>query len=165
MFLFAGVHAIKSDAGRVVRDFRTDGYRYDPADDKWTAIASLPAWDDPRAIPDKARFARKPASCTAAAAVGVGDDSIYVFGGTTGRYILLPNRTMRPFADRPLNPRRVLKYDVMSDRWSHVGQMPIGTIVTSAVEWGGRVVIASGEIKPGIRTPRVQTLNLKVGGK
>lgn len=165
LFLFAGVHVTMSDADEAVRDFRTDGYRYDPANDKWTAIASLPEWDDPRSISDKARFARQPASCTAGAAIGVGDDSIYVFGGTTGRYILLPDGTKRRFADRPLNPRRVLKYDVMNDRWSHIGQMPIGAIVTSAVKWNGQLVVPSGEIKPGIRTPRVQTLKLMEGGE
>jgi N-acetylneuraminic acid mutarotase len=164
LFLFAGVHVTRSDAGEVVRNFRTDGYRYDPVNDKWTAIASLPVWDDPRSIPDKARFARQPASCTAGAAIGIGNDSIYVFSGTTGRYILLPDGTMRPFADLPLNPRRVLKYDVVNNRWSHIGQMPIGAIVTSAVKWNGQVVIPSGEIKPGIRTPRVQTLTLMKGG-
>ena len=56
------------------------------------------------------------------------------------------------------NPRRVLKYDVVNNRWSHIGQMRIGAIVTSAVKWNGQVVIPSGEVKPGIRTPRVQAL-------
>ena len=165
LFLFAGVHVTKSNAGEVVRDFRTDGYRYQPANDKWTAIASLPAWDDPRSISDKARFERQPASCTASAAIAIGDDSIYVFGGTTGRYIRLPDGSMRPFAYRPLNPRRVLKYDVVNNRWSHIGQMQIGAIVTSAVKWNGQVVIPSGEIKPGIRTPRVQMLSLTEGSR
>lgn len=87
-------------------------------------------------------------------------DSIYVFGGTTGRYILLPDGTMRPFADRPFNPRRVLKYDIANNRWSHIGRMPVGAIVTSAVIWNGQVVIPSGETKPGIRMPRVQTLRM-----
>jgi arylsulfatase A-like enzyme/N-acetylneuraminic acid mutarotase len=155
LFLFAGVHETN---GETLRDFLTDAYRYDPAADKWTVIDSLPAWDDPRPISDKARFTKQPASATAAAAIGIGDDSICVFGGTTGRYILLPDGTMRPFADRPLNPRRVLKYDVANNRWSHIGQTPIGAIVTSAARWNGQIVIPSGEIKPGIRTPRVQAL-------
>jgi hypothetical protein len=158
LFLFAGVHETKGDDGETLRDFLTDAYRYDPAADKWTVIDSLPAWDDPRPISDKARFTKQPASATAAAAIGIGDDSICVFGGTTGRYILLPDGTMRPFADRPLNPRRVLKYDVANNRWSHIGQTPIGAIVTSAARWNGQIVIPSGEIKPGIRTPRVQAL-------
>lgn len=162
LFLVAGVHETK-DNGDTLRDFLTNAYRYYPASDKWTAIESLPAWNDPRPIPDKAPFAKLPASATAAAAIGIGDDSVYVFGGTTGRYILLPDGKMRPFVDRPLNPRRVLKYDVANNRWSHIGKMPIGTIVTGAVKWNGHVVIPSGEIKPGIRTPRVQALKI-VGG-
>jgi arylsulfatase A-like enzyme/N-acetylneuraminic acid mutarotase len=159
LFLVAGVHETK-DNGDTLRDFLTDAYRYDPASGKWSVIESLPAWDDPRPIPDKARFAKQPASATAAAAIGIGDDLIYVFGGTTGRYILLPDGTMRPFADRPFNPRRVLKYDIANNRWSHIGQMPVAAIVTSAVRWNGQVVIPSGETKPGIRTPRAQALRI-----
>jgi hypothetical protein len=52
------VHETK-ETGETLRDFLTDAYRYDPASDRWTAIEPLPTWDDPRPIPDKARFAKQ----------------------------------------------------------------------------------------------------------
>jgi N-acetylneuraminate epimerase len=51
---------------------------------------------------------------------------------------------------------KVLGYDPQRDRWSVVGHTP-GTaqVTTPAIEWRGETVIASGEIRPGIRTAKV----------
>jgi len=70
--------------------------------------------------------------------------------------------------------RDVLSYNAVTDRWSRVGQFPAGErvpsgpavdpgervatgapVTTVAVHWEGAVVVPSGEISPGVRTPRV----------
>jgi N-acetylneuraminic acid mutarotase len=50
----------------------------------------------------------------------------------------------------------VLGYDPRRDRWSVLGSFPgPSQVTTPAVTWGGDTVIASGEIRPGVRTPAV----------
>lgn len=53
---------------------------------------------------------------------------------------------------------RVLRYDTVDDTWNEAGSMPVGVVTTRAVYWDGKIVIPSGEVKPGVRTPKVQGL-------
>ena len=50
----------------------------------------------------------------------------------------------------------VLRYDVRRDRWTVAGQFAgPPQVTTPAIEWDGDLVIASGEVRPGVRTPAV----------
>ncbi|HUS93421.1 MAG TPA: sodium/solute symporter, partial [Phycisphaerae bacterium] len=50
----------------------------------------------------------------------------------------------------------VLAYHTITDTWALVGELPAGSqVTTAAVRWGEAVVIPTGEISPGVRTPRV----------
>jgi N-acetylneuraminic acid mutarotase len=52
--------------------------------------------------------------------------------------------------------REVLAYDTRRDTWRTVGQSPVPPQVTTfAVPYGRSILIPSGEIKPGIRTPAI----------
>ena len=52
--------------------------------------------------------------------------------------------------------REVLAYDTRRDAWRVVTRSPFAPQVTTfAVKWGDAVVIPSGEIRPGVRTPAV----------
>ena len=52
--------------------------------------------------------------------------------------------------------REVLAYDTWSDRWRQVGTASGSPQVTTlAVRWDGAIIIPSGEIRPGVRTPAV----------
>ena len=72
--------------------------------------------------------------------------------------------------------RDVLSYNAVTDAWAKIGvfpederqpsgpgvdpedRVPTGShVTTTAVRWQGGVVVASGEIAPGVRTPRVWT--------
>jgi N-acetylneuraminic acid mutarotase len=56
----------------------------------------------------------------------------------------------------------VLGYDSRRDRWSLLGHTPgASQVTTPAVEWRGETVIASGEIRPGIRTAKVWALDTR----
>lgn len=49
-----------------------------------------------------------------------------------------------------------LRYDPRRDRWSVDGQFAgLPQVNTPAVEWDGDLVIAGGEVRPGVRTPAV----------
>ena len=156
----------------------TDAYRYSPQRKQWKRIADLPELPDRREINlegygfDEQRRAWRPRAdgeaqrqydvnelyrgerwpAAAAPAIDVGQSHILVFSGATGRYVTMD------VADRPLFPRDVLAYHTITDTWIHAGDMPAGVVTTSAVHWDGRIVIPSGEIRPGVRTPQVQSL-------
>jgi cyclically-permuted mutarotase family protein len=60
------------------------------------------------------------------------------------------------YATHPGFGREVLAYDTRHDRWRVITRSPIPPQVTTlAVKWGDEVIIPSGEIRPGVRTPSV----------
>lgn len=52
--------------------------------------------------------------------------------------------------------RGLLLYDTFTNTWSKIGELPFSShVTTSAIKWGEYIVLPSGEIKPGIRTPNI----------
>jgi solute:Na+ symporter, SSS family len=52
--------------------------------------------------------------------------------------------------------RDILAYHTITDTWSVAGEMPHPSpVTTNAVWWDGNILLASGEISPGVRTSRV----------
>jgi N-acetylneuraminic acid mutarotase len=50
----------------------------------------------------------------------------------------------------------VLSYNTFKDEWKLIDKIPAATpVTTTAVKWGNRVFIPSGEIKAGVRTPQI----------
>ena len=49
----------------------------------------------------------------------------------------------------------VLAYNPKTDQWENLGDAPCAHMTTTAVLWKHRIVIPSGEVKPGIRSPEV----------
>jgi len=61
-------------------------------------------------------------------------------------------------------PKNILAYDTLSDRWRKVGDLPTTShVTTQAVWWNGRIIIGPGEIRPGVRTPRIWSAKVRVG--
>lgn len=157
LFLISGENpSYESDGSPDVAnfDYLTDGYRFDPREQTWTAIAKLPVLEDNREVPGKKQFASDRWPVAAGSGIGVGESHLLVFSGTTGRYVSLP------VAERPFVPNYVLAYHTITDQWSKAGEMPVGVVTTSIAQWGDQVVIPSGETKPGVRTNRVQAFTL-----
>lgn len=62
----------------------------------------------------------------------------------------------RTYENHPGFSRDVLTYDAERDRWQIVATSPATPQVTTmAVRWGEDIVIPSGEIRPGVRTPAI----------
>lgn len=52
--------------------------------------------------------------------------------------------------------RDILVYNTLKKTWMEAGEIPVETpVTTTAFYLGGVVVIPSGEVRPGVRTPRV----------
>ena len=50
----------------------------------------------------------------------------------------------------------VLLYNTISDEWEKLNSFPPGNpVTTTAIKWGDDIIIPSGEIKAGIRTPGI----------
>jgi len=52
--------------------------------------------------------------------------------------------------------KSLLLYDTRANTWSKIGELPFPAhVTTTAIKWGESIVISSGEIKPGVRTPNI----------
>ena len=124
------------------------------------AAVGLGAWlllagDQPEPPTDiHALFDDQPRAAAAASCAVDGQGRILLFSGSTGRYVTMAVK------DRPPFPREVLAYDVSANRWSVAGNMPSAVVTTGVTNWRGRIVVASGEVRPGVRTRKVQSLQL-----
>lgn len=49
----------------------------------------------------------------------------------------------------------VFQYNTVKDEWTKMNPMPYGPVTTTAIIWDNEILIPSGEIHPGIRTPKV----------
>ena len=59
-------------------------------------------------------------------------------------------------ANHPGFCRQVLLYNTKNDSWQPLGSIPFDVpVTTTAVQWAGNVIIPSGEIKAGVRTPQI----------
>jgi N-acetylneuraminic acid mutarotase len=56
----------------------------------------------------------------------------------------------------------VLAYDIASNTWQSIGNIPYATAVTTtAVEWKDCFILPSGEIKAGVRSPHILAVKIK----
>jgi cyclically-permuted mutarotase family protein len=165
-FLFSGRY-FKMD-GTVT--LLKDAYRYDPENKKWTKLAPIKINDKKRCI-------------MGAPSVAISDSLITVFGGDPGRE-LTKRVQLANKIDSLKNPMKgsknhhkiqslqdtldsltahasaysndILAYHPNNDSWDKIGSIPSPSpVTTDAVKWEQSVVIPSGEIYPGVRTPHV----------
>jgi len=65
-------------------------------------------------------------------------------------------------AAHPGFSQKVLKYDVAGDAWTAINAaMPYGTVTTQAIWFENEIIIAGGEIKAGVRTPKILSGKIK----
>ena len=137
LYVFGGVIHATDAEGKLQRTFLKDAYRFNPRAvalerDPWKRLEDIPA------------------ETAAACAIDYGHSDILLFGGVNGRITSLPH------AERPDNPTTIRCYHAIVNRWVDVGRLPTGVVVTTAVRYGGKIVIPTGETRPGVRTPGVQ---------
>jgi len=137
LYVFGGVVHATDAEGKLLRTFLKDAYRFDP---RASALGRDP-WK---------RLADIPVETAAACAIDYGHSDILLFGGVNGQITSLPH------AERPDNPTTIRCYHAIVNRWVEVEPMPTGVVATTAVRYGEKIVIPTGETRPGIRTPVVQ---------
>lgn len=148
-YLFAGTDLYAGEGGVPARKFLADAYRFKPGEG-WKRLADLPR---PSVAPPT------PAPTVAG--------RLLVIGGDTGEFF---TRNSQLRDKHPGFPSSILAYDVATDTWSAAGDFPKQVrpdaetnpnasvwppVTTGTAVWKGRIVVPTGEARPGVRTPRV----------
>lgn len=136
-FIIGGVSLSADEQGKPKRTYLADGYRFDPNRKTWRRIADLP----------------HPVAAAPSPAPAVGQSRIFLLGGDDGGKV-----GFQPPNEHPGFPGRVLAYHTVTDTWCDMGEAPGRQVTVPAVSWQGRVVVPSGEIRPGMRTPEVHAM-------
>ena len=88
----------------------------------------------------------------AGTAVALGQSHVFVLSGADGTLLTKADE----LKDRhPGFPKRVLAYHTITDRWIEAGTAPANQVTTPATKWGDAIVVASGEVRPRVRTGSV----------
>jgi len=134
-YLFSGAQLLPAADGKTTRRYLTDAYRFSP-EQGWRRIADLPA----------------PVTAAPTPAVAYGQSHIIVFGGDDGANA---DRVWDLKNDHPGFSTDILAYHTITNTWTKMGTLPAGHVTTTAVRWGDSVIMPTGEIRPGTRTPKI----------
>ena len=114
--------------------FLTDTWRYVPSQGTWRACADLPQ------------------PMVAGTGIGWGQSHIFVLGGDDGENFL---KTDELKDNHPGFKREAYAYHTITDTWVSVGETPMNQVCTIPVQWNDGIVVASGEVRPRVRTPNL----------
>ena len=157
-YLFGGRDFAESEELKANRieglDFLKDCWELDVSLGSWKRLADLP----------------EAKSAAPSMAVPIGASSLLMLGGVSVEF-WKDQVAARPEINgqgmgHPGFPASILSYNTVTDRWAEAGSLPLaGTfapVTTPVVFWDDKVIIPTGEIKPGVRSPQV--LIAEVGG-
>lgn len=130
-YVFGGAALKRGPDGKPVRDWLRETWRYTPGKG-WKRLADLPR---------VAVAAPSPAPLM--------NGKLLVIGGDDGAQVSTPPEEHKGFR------RDVLAYDPKTDKWETRGEAPFAHVTTSTVLWKDLIVVPSGEIRPGVRSPEV----------
>ncbi|MBC8326868.1 MAG: sodium/solute symporter [Verrucomicrobia subdivision 3 bacterium] len=99
-----------------------------------------------------------PKPMMAGTAVAVGQSHIFVVGGADGEGLKKIAADADFVKTHPGFPKRAWAYHTITDTWIDAGPLPANHVTTPAVKWGDDIIIASGEIKPRVRSVKVWRL-------
>ena len=136
-YLSGGCDLHPGPDGKPMRAYQNDSFRYTPGRG-WTKIATAPTGIVAAPVP-----------------AVVAGKSIIVFGGDDGSSL-----GHKPPQDHPGFPKNVYRYDTAADQWQWIGKAPFVPVATPVVKWHGGWVVASGEIRPAVRSRDVWMLRV-----
>lgn len=149
-FLFSGTDLVPDASGGAAREYLRDAWRFTPGAG-WQRLPDLP----------------RPAVAAPTPAFAVGQSHVLVVGGDDGAHAA---RVAELRDAHPGFPADVLAYHTITDTWTRLGRFPAApgpdpagnpnagdwpAVTAPTVKWGDRHVVPSGEVRPGVRTPKV----------
>ncbi len=141
-----------------------DGYKYNFSNGEWSILDDVEIDENPRCF-------------MSGTGIDSGANHILVFGGDDGVLFMElagyekkikeataagDTKTAEEFRAKlietqgahPGFSRDILAYHTITNTWAKVGELPEGShVTTAAIHWGDSIVIPTGEIRPGVRTP------------
>jgi N-acetylneuraminate epimerase len=138
VFLAGGVALSTGSDGKPVRQYLQDVFIYSPRK----------GWDRAADLPTPLAASPSPA--------WVHGNVLSVIGGDTGA-----RAKFAPSPDHPGFSRSEYLFDVEKQQWRIGMEVPVASVTTNTVEWLGNYVVPTGEIRPGVRTPKVWARAIK----
>ncbi|QGJ70968.1 SSS sodium solute transporter [Planctomycetales bacterium 10988] len=93
-----------------------------------------------------------PRCVMAGTGIGLGQSHLFIFGGADGSLFAKADDLKD---EHPGFPKEALAFHTITNTWTTAGTMPINQVTTIPVKWEDKVILASGEIRPRVRTPQV----------
>lgn len=128
VYLFSGRRVAES--GEL--EFLKDVYAYSPSDSSWE------------------RLEDSPECMMAGEAIPAGENHILIVGGADGSLFHSADELKD---EHPGFPKQVWAYNALTDTWRKSGEVPQNHVTTQVAKWGDDYIIASGEVRPRVRTP------------
>ncbi len=172
LYVFSGTHY--NPQALITHEMLGDVYQFDPKKNTWTQKKNIPNNHTPLI---------KHGFIAAAPALKKGDSHILIFGGAGGPQQHLAKRleignqikatidvqhkdSLQQLVNELIKTtsfsKTIWAYHTITDTWSKRGRMPHKTqVVATALDWNGAIVIAGGEIRPGVRTNTITTATQK----
>lgn len=138
VYVCGGVSLHAGSDGKAVRTYLRDAYAYE-ATGQWRRLADMP---------HGVAAAPSPMPATPAG-------ELLVISGDDG------SRAHLAGPDHPGFLQEILVYDSGRDSWRKTADAPISRATAPTVCWRGSWIVASGERKPGYRSPEVWALEIK----
>jgi N-acetylneuraminate epimerase len=139
IFIFSGASLAPGNDGKPVRSYLRDSWRFDIAGSSWKRRTDLP-------------FAAVAAPSPAAVAKS---GKIIVLGGDDGSHV-----GFQPPEQHPGFSKTALVYDPAADRWTADTVLNVSRVTVPLVGTSDGFILASGEVRPGIRSPEVWRLRI-----
>lgn len=96
-----------------------------------------------------------PVCLMAGTAIAVGQSHVFVMGGADGSHFFQADDLRER---HPGFPKRAWAYHTITNTWIEAGTVPQNQVTTQPAAWGDAFIIASGEVRPRVRTPQVWKL-------
>jgi len=109
--------------------------------------------------------AASPKPIMAGTAVAVGQSHFFVVGHADGEGLKKIVADPGFVKNHTGFPKRAWAYHTITDTWIDAGPLPANHVTTPTVKWGDDIIVASGEIKPRVRSTQVLRLTPMAGKK
>lgn len=139
IFIFSGASLAAGKDGKPVRSYLRDAWRFDNAANTWEHRADLPV---------ACVAAPSPAAVTRSG-------KIIILGGDDGSHV-----GFTPPEQHPGFSKTAMVYDPAADRWPLEIALKISRVTAPLIKTGDSFVLASGEARPGVRSPEVWRLKI-----
>ncbi len=135
--------SIESDSGISETIFLKDVYEFNP----YEFEKGSTAWRKRKDVP---------VCVMAGAGIGVGQSHIFVLGGVNGEASDGKEKDLSNYS---------WAYHTITDTWVKADKLESNQITTIPVKWGNSIILASGEIRPLVRTSKIWKINpVKIKG-